>query len=218
MYIEQGKTRCFAVAVDWPGWARIGAGEEEALDALARYVKRYREAIAAARRDLPASLQPDQLRVVERLAGGSGTDFGAIGAIPPSDGLPLGGPELRRQLGMLTASWKAFERAADAAKGVKLTTGPRGGGRTLAKIRAHVDEADRAYMSKVGGSLPAGARGDTDALRAAFGEAIRERAAGRVPDFGPRGGARWPARYAIRRAAWHALDHAWEIEDRSGRT
>jgi len=25
----------------------------------------------------------------------------------------------------------------------------------------------------------------------------------------------WPARYAARRIAWHALDHAWEIEDRS---
>src|SRR6266699_390144 len=25
----------------------------------------------------------------------------------------------------------------------------------------------------------------------------------------------WPPRYAARRIAWHALDHAWEIEDRS---
>ena len=25
----------------------------------------------------------------------------------------------------------------------------------------------------------------------------------------------WPVRYTVRRAAWHALDHAWEIEDRS---
>ena len=25
----------------------------------------------------------------------------------------------------------------------------------------------------------------------------------------------WPQRYAARRIAWHALDHAWEIEDRS---
>jgi len=24
----------------------------------------------------------------------------------------------------------------------------------------------------------------------------------------------WPARYYVRRAAWHVLDHAWEIEDR----
>ena len=25
----------------------------------------------------------------------------------------------------------------------------------------------------------------------------------------------WPWRYAARRVAWHALDHAWEIEDKS---
>jgi hypothetical protein len=26
--------------------------------------------------------------------------------------------------------------------------------------------------------------------------------------------SRWPPRYVVRRAAWHVLDHAWEIEDR----
>jgi hypothetical protein len=25
----------------------------------------------------------------------------------------------------------------------------------------------------------------------------------------------WPQSYAARRIAWHALDHAWEIQDRS---
>ena len=25
----------------------------------------------------------------------------------------------------------------------------------------------------------------------------------------------WPQRYAVRRIAWHALDHVWEMEDRS---
>ena len=30
-------------------------------------------------------------------------------------------------------------------------------------------------------------------------------------------GARWPVRHGIRRSAWHVLDHAFEIEDRSGR-
>ena len=28
-------------------------------------------------------------------------------------------------------------------------------------------------------------------------------------------GRTWTARYAARRIAWHALDHAWEMEDRS---
>ena len=26
---------------------------------------------------------------------------------------------------------------------------------------------------------------------------------------------KWPARYFVRRTAWHVLDHVWEIEDRS---
>jgi hypothetical protein len=25
----------------------------------------------------------------------------------------------------------------------------------------------------------------------------------------------WSPRYVVRRSAWHALDHAWEIENRS---
>jgi hypothetical protein len=36
----------------------------------------------------------------------------------------------------------------------------------------------------------------------------------RPSDGSPLGGKRWPSRYAARRIAWHALDHAWEIEDR----
>jgi hypothetical protein len=37
-------------------------------------------------------------------------------------------------------------------------------------------------------------------------------------DGEPLAGRRWPARYAAHRIAWHALDHAWEIEDRSERS
>ena len=38
------------------------------------------------------------------------------------------------------------------------------------------------------------------------------------PDSGVSTGPRaalWPVAYAIRRSAWHAVDHVWEIEDRS---
>ena len=48
--------------------------------------------------------------------------------------------------------------------------------------------------------------------------AFRERVVGVLGDarsgtpVEPKG---WPPRYAARRIAWHAVDHAWEIEDRS---
>ncbi len=65
---------------------------------------------------------------------------------------------------------------------------------------------------------------------AAFDQA--DAAAPAVLPKGPRGGGRdrdgiagtllegnvgttWPPRYFIRRAAWHVLDHAWELEDKS---
>ena len=34
-------------------------------------------------------------------------------------------------------------------------------------------------------------------------------------DGSPLPGGTWPLRYAARRFAWHVLDHAWEIEDRT---
>jgi hypothetical protein len=34
-------------------------------------------------------------------------------------------------------------------------------------------------------------------------------------DGSPLAGRRWTLPYAARRIAWHALDHAWEIEDRT---
>jgi hypothetical protein len=37
----------------------------------------------------------------------------------------------------------------------------------------------------------------------------------RTPSDGsPIAGRKWTARYAAHRIAWHALDHAWEMEDR----
>jgi hypothetical protein len=122
---------------------------------------------------------------------------------------------LAAQIKLLRASWKAFAKVADRARGKALAKGPRGGGRTLAKIREHVAEADIAYISSLGARPPRG-NATWDAIQDAFVEALHAKVRGELPEVGPRGGQRWPARYAIRRSAWHALDHAWEIEDRSG--
>lgn len=51
--------------------------------------------------------------------------------------------------------------------------------------------------------------------RAAIRAALVAAARGELPERGPRGGAIWTPRYYVRRAAWHTLDHAWEIEDRT---
>lgn len=66
----------------------------------------------------------------------------------------------------------------------------------------HVREAERSYGRKVGVKVPP--RTPWDEQRRRIAEAL---AAG-APD------GTWTARYTIRRMAWHALDHAWEIEDR----
>jgi hypothetical protein len=52
-------------------------------------------------------------------------------------------------------------------------------------------------------------------LRAAFLAALKATARGE-PVSNPRNTKKpWSPRYTIRRSAWHAMDHAWEIEDRA---
>ena len=53
-------------------------------------------------------------------------------------------------------------------------------------------------------------RAAVEAMRAEMLDVLRK-----ASDGSPLAGRRWTARYAARRVAWHALDHAWEIEDRT---
>ena len=55
-----------------------------------------------------------------------------------------------------------------------------------------------------------GDRAAVDAVRAAMLDVLRE-----PSDGAPLAGRKWTTRYAASRIAWHALDHAWEMEDRS---
>jgi len=41
VYLEIGKKRTFAGAIDWPGWCRSGRDEPSALQALFDYGPRY---------------------------------------------------------------------------------------------------------------------------------------------------------------------------------
>jgi hypothetical protein len=209
----------FAGAVDWPGWSRSGRDEGSALEALAAYGLRYRRALGRAATGLRPPSGVDDLRIGERLRGNAGTEFGVPGAIPTSDGRAMGPGDARAWSAMLRASWRAFDRAAGAAEGVELTRGPRGGGRDLERIVGHVLDAEKAYLAKLGGTYRAAdgiaIEADMAAVRAAAAEVLASRARGAAPPRTPRSGSLWPPRYFVRRSAWHALDHAWEIEDRA---
>jgi DinB family protein len=216
VYLEVGKKRVFAGALEWAGWCRGGRDPDEALATLAEYGPRYAEAIRSARAGFKAPPGTEPLKVVERLKGNATTDFGAPGIPPRADERPLDAVELKRQTGILRACWATFDSVAKAHAKTKLATGPRGGGRSVAKIVAHVLEADVAYLSRLGGRHERGsAASEMKRMRAEFLEMLASRTRGEEPDMGRRTAPLWTPRFAIRRSAWHALDHAWEIEDRS---
>lgn len=208
--VERAPKRTFASAIDWPGWSRAAKTEEGALAALLAYAPRY--AAVAKRADL-AFAPPVTLRgidVVERLEGGASTEFGVPGEPAAAESDPLSPSELKRIIALLEAAWATFDATAEKAKGVSLRLGPRGGGRQVPKIVEHVHDADGGYLNQLG-SKPAGV---VD-VRGAFVEALTARATD-APLPNPNNVRKpWSPRYAARRSAWHALDHAWEIEDRS---
>ena len=218
IYLEVGSKRVFAGALEWPGWSRSGRDEASALQALIDYGPRYGAAIGSARLSFHPARDISDLVVVERLKGDATTDFGAPGRIPARDAGPVNEAELRRLQSLLRASWRLFDLALRHAKGKSLRAGPRGGGRDRQKIMAHVLMADQGYLSKLGWKAhlteSAAAEAQLAECREEILKGLAAAAHGELPAHGPRGGLHWPARYFVRRSAWHVLDHAWEIEDR----
>jgi hypothetical protein len=217
-YLEVGSRRVFAGALDWPGWCRSGRDENAALRALVAYGLRYAAAIGPLARGFMAPTDTSALDVIERLDGNATTDFGAPAMAPAADERLLDSSELERQQGLLRACWAAFDTAAEAGSSVVLRKGPRGGGRDVRRIVSHVLEADRAYLAllwsahrKIGDDPMV----EMARLREAILDALRARARGEALPRDRRSANVWTPRYFVRRSAWHALDHAWEIEDRA---
>ena len=219
VYVEVGSKRAFAGAIDWPGWCRAGRSEDDALEALVAYGPRYAHAVRGSR---VAFTPPKELRtlgVVERLKGDATTDFGAPSIAPTADSRTIDRRWVTRQVKLLRASWQAFDGSVDRVRG-PLAKGPRGGGREVDAIVDHVIGAEASYLRMIGGraDVQEGAgrdEGERERERAAVIEALERALTDGIPERGPKGGARWSAPYFVRRAAWHVLDHAWEIEDRS---
>jgi hypothetical protein len=211
--LEVGAKRVFATATDWPGWSRSARTEEAALEALLSYRDRYAPVAAAAGLKLPA--QPS-LTVAERVRGDATTDFGAPGAVARADFRPVGAADARRIGALVAAAWETLDAVAASAP-AELRKGPRGGGRDRDKMLAHVASAEAAYARKIGVRLREPAPGDREAW-------LTNRDALLAVLSSPSDGERlvqpkgWPLRYAAQRIAWHALDHAWEMQDRSPRS
>ncbi|MFC1997767.1 hypothetical protein ACFLXI_09240, partial [Chloroflexota bacterium] len=88
------------------------------------------------------------------------------------------------------------------------------------KIIEHVVEADRQYLRRLAQSYKrekgSSAAHELPRIRKVIFKALDMAERGEIPEQGSRGGIIWPARYLVRRVAWHVLDHSWEIEDRAG--
>jgi hypothetical protein len=202
-----------AVAIDWPGWSRGARTAGDAVDTLDAYRERYRA--VAQRVGLDAELDAaGDVEVVEDHVGVGSTDFWGISFAPSSfEHGPMTDDELDRKLGLLEAAWSHFDEVG-ARVSREMAKGPRGGGRDRDQIIRHVllnEQADLA--KKVGVETP------VDALTTPEGVRIhRERFVAALREHGAEGrmarGRNWTIALLIRHTAYHALDHAWEMEDK----
>ena len=207
LYVELGGKKAIAWSLEWPGWCRVRRSEEEAVQALIETEARYR--VIAQRAGLV--FVPGDIVVVERVPGDANTAWGVPSVLASTETRPIDAVTVQRSGALLRASWDLLEEVV-AASPTQLRKGPRGGGRDRDEIWGHVIEAERAYVRKIGVRHQPFEMNDKSALRA-----MREEIAAVLsqPSSGePLVAGGWNASYAIRRMAWHVVDHLWEIEDR----
>lgn len=203
--------RAFAWVIDWPGWCRGGKTPTLARETLIAVAPRYAEVARRAGLTLPEATEPE-LHVVEAVDGGAGTEFGVPSVITALDRRPTTTGEAERLAALVAAAWGTFD-AVSARSPETLRKGPRGGGRDRDRLIGHVVGADHIYAREIGvrhAEPDPADRTAVDAQRAAMLDVLTE-----PSDGEPLAGRKWTQRYAARRIAWHALDHAWEMEDRT---
>lgn len=204
--IESTDSKSFASMLDWPGWSRSAKTEADALATLEAYADRYRQVIhLAGLQQLPASFE-----IVDRIPGNGATSFGVPDHVHAMEYESISSGDAKRLIEILQACRSYFDDVR-ARVSPELRKGPRGGGRDRDDIVIHTLEADRGYARRIGvrtapfDPLNEGARADHLEVVDAT---LLDRRDGHVE------GKDWPMRYAIRRMAWHILDHAWELEDK----
>jgi hypothetical protein len=205
------KRRIVAAAYEWPGLDRWGTSEDDALAKLESYVPRY--AAVAERAGMADEFANQRApTVIERVPGSSSTDFWGIAHVPSETEREVLSPkELERRLELLRGAWAYFDATAERVS-TELLPGARGGGRSREQIIRHTYGSEPEQMSRkvevrtplevvlTPDGLAAHREAYLDALRAYNEEAKPART--------------WPIQFLIRRTAQHAMDHAWEMEDR----
>ena len=214
------KQRVFAQALDWIGWCRAGKDEMTALHQLVIAGPRY--APVAARAGLAFAIPPSfkAFEVVERAPGTATTDFGAPAVPLPSDQKPLTDADIERLIRLLTACWSAFD---DVLRSIPadLRDKKPDRGRSPNAMRLHLLQTDKMHLSAFGPAFKQPDAAHMIEQEAATREQIIA-ALGAVPrdeNIAPHRklGFLWTPRFAARRSAWHALDHAWELQGRLGK-
>jgi len=146
------------------------------------------------------------------MAGKMKAEFGAPDATAEAERAAVTPAAAKKLAALVTAAWAEFDDIV-AVTPEELRKGPRGGGRDRDKMVDHVLGAEAGYARKIGVKLKQPAIDDIaaiDELRTAIAAVLGTRSDGTPPV--ERG---WTARYAARRIAWHVLDHAWEMQDRT---
>jgi len=214
IYLELGKKKTVAYAVDHLGYFRVAKTEEEVLEMLLTYGGRYAKLMRAGGINFSSPTSIADFNIIKKYEGNTTTDFGSPGIIPDEDKRLITAADAEQYEKLLRTCWDAFDKAIASAEGKELQKGPRGGGRDLEKILAHVRESNLSYLRKQDQNVPQELHEDRGAIRIAILETLPIAVAGGIPKEGPRGGAMWPTPYFVRSIVGHVVDHIWEIEDR----
>ena len=206
--------RWVAIAADWPGLERNGKSADDAVAKLISYLPRYLR--VAQRAGLGTDFEREtNPTIVGQHTGTGSTDFWGISFAPSAeDHEPIDGPEFERRLTLLRAAWAEFDDVA-ARVSDELRPGVRGGGRSRDAIIRHV-------LVVEGSDFAARVDAETDfedpaARTPAHRKKHRERFLKHLRERRPENkpiGRTWTLSYLVRHAAYHVLDHTWEMQDR----
>lgn len=213
--VERGPKgrKAVAFAVDWPGWSRGAKTSDLALEVLESYRERYRP-VATAAGMVEEFDAAGPLDVIEEREGTGSTDFWGISFSPSSlEQEPMEEAELDRKLRLLQACWEFFDGVA-ARVSPEMRKGPRGGGRDRDKIIRHTIRTEsEEFAKRLGLRVPEEAALTPDGLRQ-----HRETYLATMRAYNAGEGKRmrsWNLPFLIRHSAYHSLDHAWEMEDKT---